>query len=184
MFNCPRSNYLNNVCRDCSRIYSEFKPDDDDFFLLKSYFDSDETYEKQEYILNFKMKIFYDNIEQKNVLESNLKRCLTLKIFRSSFDIYICFLEVLSRILFHSFYSITDENFFDKDCETYISLFHEFYKDFMIEINKNLKKNLFKKIFLEFEINKDYNSNFIRILNQKYIDVIKNKKCSDKKLYN
>ena len=129
LFNCPRSNFSINTCRDCSLCFFNFKQPSfirDGYHFLKSNF----VYELNDLRKNnsFRIKIFFANAEQKSVLESDLKRCLTLKIFHSKHDIYICFLEVLSRILFNSYYSIV-ENFDDKDdCEKTFHCFMTFMK--------------------------------------------------------
>ena len=173
MFNCPRSNFLRNTCRDCSLCFFHFKQPSfirDGYFFLESNF----TYELYELHKNntFKIKIFFLNSEQKSVLESDLKRCLTLKVFQSKHDIYISFLEVLSRILFNSFYSIVEDFDEKEDCDIYLSLFHDFYEDFINFLNEaNFEKDFFKKIFREFDLT-NYNSNFIKIVNQKNVDIV------------
>ena len=177
LFNCPRSNFLRNTCRDCSLCFFNFKQPS---FIRDGCLSLDSNFAYESYELhknnNFKIKIFFVNFKQKSVLESYLKRCLTLKIFQSKHDIYISFLEVFSRILFNSFYSIVEDFDEKEDCEIYLSLFHDFYEDFINFLNEtNFEKDFFKKFFREFDLT-NYNSNFIRIVNQKYIDIILEKR--------
>ena len=178
LFNCPRSYFIRSYCKDCCVCYStKIKQPS---FISDGYFflDSNFIYELHElrYKRYFKIKIFYRNFDEKEVVESDIRRCLTFKVFKSKHDIYIAFVEVLSRILFNSFYSIVEDFEEKEDSEIFISLFHDFYEKFIKFFNEaTFGKSFFRKIFHEFELI-NYNTDFIKIINDKYLNIVLEKR--------
>ena len=105
-----------------------------------------------------------------------MRRCLTFKVFQSKHEIYIAFVEVLSRILFNSFYSIVEDFDEKEDSKIFPSLFHDFFEDFIKFFNEaTFGKIFFKRIFRTFNLT-NYNTDFIKIINNEYTDVVLEKR--------
>ena len=60
------------------------------------------------FIMQFKLNICYKSLEQYTVLNSDQKRCLQLSVFQNECDIIIKYCEVLIRIFFIFFYSVSE----------------------------------------------------------------------------
>ena len=63
---------------------------------------------KNNFITHFRLNICYKSFEQYTVLNSAQKRCLQLSVFQNECDIIIKHCEVLVRIFFNLFYSISE----------------------------------------------------------------------------
>ena len=183
LFNCPRSYFIRSYCKDCSVcLFIKFKQPS---FIRDGYFSLDSNFIHELHELrhkrHFRIKIFYRNFDEKSIVESDMRRCLTFKVFHSKHDIYIAFVEVFSRILFNSFYSIVEDFNEKEDSEIFLSLFHDFYEKFIKFFNEaTFGKKFFKKIFHDFKLT-NYNTDFIKILNNKYTDIVLEKRRQNDK---
>ena len=127
---------------------------------------------KNNFITQFKLNICYKSLEQYTVLNSDQKRCLQLSVFQNECDIIIKYCEVLIRIFFNFFYSVS-ESFvgFEKPGKLtkYFECCLRFTERFFFErMAKLLYADKFKEIFLDYEPESDHDISYIRIINEKY----------------
>ena len=117
LFNCPRSNYAVNHCALCSQLCIDPLNDCVDlhntdlrYKLIKSSifaYDVKQLF-KNNFITQFKLNICYKSLEQYTVLNSDQKRCLQLSVFQNECDIIIKYCELLIRIFFNFFCSVSE----------------------------------------------------------------------------
>ena len=158
LFNGPGSNYAVNDCSLCSRlyidplVYPEQKVDlrnntDLRYKLIKN---SMFAYDVKQLLMNnfmtqFKLNICYKSLEQYTVLNSDQKRCLQLPVFQNECDIIIKYCEVLVRIFYNIFYSVSEllvafekpgklTNYFEC-CLRFIECFFERMVNFYMQIS-------------------------------------------------
>ena len=142
-FNCPRSNYAVNNCKQCSRLF--VRSDSTDFlaslelrynliFVNCAFFDSVQPFFKESFITRFNLNIAYKSHKHYKAIMSDQKRCLELSVFNSPCDIIVKCCEVLVRIYANYFYFV----------------FHDFKYDYSMDIfTKKLsqKKEFFLSLF-------------------------------------
>ena len=95
--------------------------------------------------MQFKLNICYKSLEQYTVLNSDQKRCLQLSVFQNECDIIIKYCEVLVRIFYNIFYSVSEllvafekpgklTNYFEC-CLRFIECFFERMVNFYMQIS-------------------------------------------------
>ena len=109
---------------------------------------------KNNFIMQLKLNICYKSLEQYTVLNSDQKRCLQLSVFQNEYDIIIKYCEVLVRIFFNFFYSVSEslaafEN--PGKLTKYFECCLRFIERFFERMGKLLYADKFKEILLHYE---------------------------------
>ena len=121
--------------------------------------------------MQFKLNICYKSLEQYTVLNSDQKRCLQLPVFQNECDIIIKYCEVLVRIFYNIFYSVSELLVaFEKPGKltNYFECCLRFIESFFKRMVKLLYADKFKEIFLPYEPENDYDLSYFRIINKNY----------------
>ena len=177
LFDCPRTQFARNTCPNCSRIYVKdiIKPSNFkciSHFQCISLFDSAAlSKECQDLIKQFNFIVFFDTYQQYQIIISDRKRCLNSYVIQNHIQSVLAFFEIQLRVFVNFFYNLIEyipkdyQTFFLKNCFT-------FAHRFIVWSVKEIKVECFQKVFDEI----DYNEfNFIKVINNKYIDFCKKK---------
>ena len=178
LFACPRTIFAKNNCLQCSRIYVKKSIDKPKNFssiskLKFSYFFNSVGLSTAciDIIKQFEFNIFFDSLEQFEIVNSDRKRCLTTFVIQEHVQFILKFFEVQLRILINFFYSLIDtipknfDIFFLKQC---FSFAHKFVVYCIDKINSDYFREIFEEV--------DYNDyHFIKVINKKFIDFCKKK---------
>ena len=172
LFYCPRSIFSKNDGSNCSGLFLkkelEVSFEYFDNFNILSYLDTDEK-EIQEFDFN----IFWNNDQQKTVINSTTKRCLNTFVIQYYKQFLLLILEIQFRTFSNFFHSLSktfsndkhERVLFMKISIYYIRKFalYTLYNINFIELN-----NLFKEIeYDQFE--------FLKVVNKKYKEELKRK---------
>ena len=127
--------------------------------------------ECQDLIKQFNFIVFFDTYQQYQIIISDRKRCLNSYVIQNHIQFVLAFFEIQLSIFVNCFYNLIDyipkdyQTFFLKNCFT-------FAHRFIVWSVKEIKVECFQKVFDEI----DYNEfNFIKVINNKYIDFYKKK---------
>ena len=109
MFNCSRSDFANDNCNLCCRLYVDelFRPAN---FNIKIDFDFFSTELKNYFYKNRHSKIdinlFYDSLKHIESTNSDKSRCLTVLIINNVCELIILFFETQIRIFYNFFFKL------------------------------------------------------------------------------
>ena len=124
----------------------------------------------------FSLNIFYGSKKVYDIIKSDEQRCIKLVTVSNQSDLIILFAEVFVRIFCHHFYLVwLDFLFLPEQTAKGISkrerfLMHLCLKGFFETVMQSLYPGSFKEIFSTYERNKAYSCDFVRIINNHYID--------------
>ena len=165
LFYCPRSIFSKNDCLNCSRLFlkKELEISFEFFenFNILSYLDTDEK-EIQE----FEFNIFWNNDQQKSVINSDIKRCLNSFVIQYYKQFLLLILEIQFRIFLNFFHSLSKTFSNEKEerilfMKISISYVRKFALYTLYNINFTELNNLFEEIeYDQFE--------FLKVINKKY----------------
>ena len=92
LFYCPRSFFANNDCLNCSRLF--LKKEIEVSLEYFEEFNVSNFYSDENEIQEFDFNIFWSNDQQKNVISSDIKRCLNSFIIQYSKQFLLLFFEI------------------------------------------------------------------------------------------
>ena len=175
MFNCSRSDFANDNCSLCCRLYIDelFRPTN---FNIKIDFDFFSTELKDYFYKNGYSKIninlFYDSLKHIESINSDKCRCLTVLVINNVCELMILFFETQIRIFYNFFVKLSVDVFFTI-CErkNFLTDCFNFVLNFIKYCLKNIKISMFEEIFFNY----DYSSFPIKIINNKYKEFVKKK---------
>ena len=165
LFYCPRSIFLKNDCSNCSRLFLkkelEVSFEYFDSFNILSYLDTDEK-EIQEFDFN----IFWNNDQQKTVINSNIKRCLNSFVIQYYKQFLLLILEIQFRIFSNFFHSLSKTFSNDKEERILFMKISIYYiRKFALYILYNINYIELNNLFEEIEYDQ---FEFLKVVNKKY----------------
>ena len=119
MFNCSRSDFANDNCNLCCRLYIDelFRPAN---FNIKIDFDFFSTELKNYFYKNRHSKVdinlFYDSLKHIESINSDKSRCLMVLVINNVCELIILFFETQIRIFYNFFFKLSVDVFFT-NCE-------------------------------------------------------------------
>ena len=171
LFYCPRSIFAKNNCLKCSRVFLrkelEIRVDFIEEFNIFRYIESDEK------LNDFEFNVFWSNKQQKEIIESDISRCLNSFVIQYYKEFLFLFLEINFRILSTFFFRIGKLIFNDiSERKTFLNISFKFVKKiiiyFLYSVNLIELNNLFEEIdFDEFS--------HLKVINRKYKEDLKKK---------
>ena len=172
LFYCPRSIFSKSDCLKCSRLFlkKELEVPFEFFenFNILSYLDSDE-----EEIQKFEFSIFWNNDQQKTVINSNIKRCLNTFIIQYSKQFLLLFLEIQFRVFSNFFQSLSKAFSNEKEERIlFMKLAIYFVRKFALYILHSIKLVDLNNLFEEIEFDQ---FKFLKVVNKKYKEELKRK---------
>ena len=167
LFYCPRSFFAKNDCLLCSRL---FVKTDLDFKVNFSVLSKKDTIISGK---NYHFNFFWDNKQQKDIINSDLKRCLNTVVIQDSFDFLLFFFEIQGRYFSNFFKSLVEVCSLTKPQKFYLITFsNELFDNFFCYVLRHVKVNCLNDLFEEVEINQ---FKHLKVINKKYKEHLKNK---------
>ena len=166
LFYCPRSFFSKNDCFICSRRYLKKELECPIKFFENENISSQIETEKE-----YDFKFFWDNEQQKNVINSNIKRCLSTFIIQDSRELLFLFFEIQGRYFANFFHSLSKVCLDTKEERYYfIKISNELFQDFFSYILRNVRLNYLNDLFDEIEFD---HFKYLKIINKKYKEELK-----------
>ena len=165
LFYCPRSIFSKSDCLNCSRLFlkKELEVSSECFenFNILSYLDADEK-ELQE----FEFNIFWNNDQQKSVINSGIKRCLNTFIIQYSKQFLLLILEIQFRVFSKFFYSLSKTFSNEKEERIlFMKLSINFVRKFALYILHSINLVDLNNLFEEIEFDQ---FKYLKVINKKY----------------
>ena len=165
LFYCERSIFSKSDCLKCSRLFlkKELEVSSDFFenYNILSYLDSDE-----EEIKNFEFNIFWNNKQQKTVINSDIKRCLNTFIIQYSKQFLLLILEIQFRVFSNFFYFLSKTFSNEKEERILFMKLPIYYvRKFALYIVHNINLVDLNNLFEEIEFDQ---FKFLKVINKKY----------------
>ena len=166
LFYCPRSFFAKSDCLLCSRLFVKDVDFKVDFSVLKK---KDTIISIKDYNFNF----FWDNKKQKDIINSDLKRCLNTVVIQDRFDLLFYFIEIQGRYYSNFFKCLAELCLLNKPQQFHlITLSNELFDNFICYILRHVNLKCLNDLFEEVEINQFKN---LKVINKKYKEYLKNK---------
>ena len=171
LFYCPRSIFSESNCLSCSRLFLkkelEIRFDFFETFNLFSYLESDN--EIQEFIFS----IFWNNEQQKNVIQSDISRCLNSFVVQYYKQFLLLILEIHFRVLCNFFYCLS-KTFSNERNEriSFLKISFKYIEKFTLYILYNINFIELKKLFEEIEFDQ---FKYLKVINKKYKEELRKK---------
>ena len=166
LFYCPRSFFAKSDCLLCSRLFVKDVDFKVDFSVLKK---KDTIISIKDYNFNF----FWDNKKQKDIINSDLKRCLNTVVIQDRFDLLFYFIEIQGRYYSNFFKCLAELCLLNKLQQFHlITLSNELFDNFICYILRHVNLKCLNDLFEEVEINQFKN---LKVINKKYKEYLKNK---------
>ena len=176
LFYCPRSIFAKNTCLRCSRLFVkkelEISFDFIEGFNFLSYFES----EKIDFCEEFEFNVFFNDDQQRDVINSDVKRCLNSFVVRDRIQFLLLILEIYFRIFSNFFYSLSKDFSSERNERIFfLRVSFDYIKKFTLyvlyDINCIELQNLFEEVdFEQFHFLKVINKKYKEELNKKYAD--------------
>ena len=166
LFYCPRSSFAKNEC-NCARVFLKKEIEVNAEYLenlnILPHLDSDKNkFEMHAFEFNF----FWNNEQQRSVINSNIKRCLSTFIVQYHNQFLLLFLEVQIRIFMNFFVKLSKNFSKEKDeIELFLKMSLYFVRKFSIFVINNINFSELEKLFNEIEFGQ---FQFIKVINKKY----------------
>ena len=166
LFYCRRSFFARNECRLCSRLFIKsdiLVP----LFPNLTILNRDTIISEKKYEFNF----FWENTEQKDIISSNMVRCLDNVVIQDGIDFLVYFIEIQARYYCNFFICLS--KFISSERAEKIFLLEFSSKLFDCYLNyilRHVDLNAFKNIFDEVDINQ---FPYFKVVNRKYKEYLK-----------
>ena len=165
MFYCPRSAFAKNECI-CARLFLKKEVEVNAEYLenlnLLPYFDFIDEKLRPIFEFNF----FWSNEQQRSVINSNIKRCLSTFIVQYHNQFLLLFLEIQIRIFMNFFVKISKSFSKEKDeKELFLKMSLYFVRKFSIFVINNVNFSELEKLFNEIDFEQ---FQFMKVINNKY----------------
>ena len=166
LFYCKRSFFARNECKLCSRLFIRSN------ILLNSFpnltiLNKDSIISEKKYEFHF----FWDNKEQKDIINSNMTRCIDNVVIQDGTDFLVYFIEIQAR--YYSNFVICLSNFISVERSEKIFLLtfsSKLFDSYLNYILRHVDLNAFKNIFDEVDINQ---FPYFKVVNRKYKEYLK-----------
>ena len=165
LFYCKRSFFARNDCRLCSRLFIK-----SDILLplfpnLKSL--TNTIISEKKYDFNF----FWENEEQKDIINSSIKRCLDIVVIQDGNDFLVYFIEIQVRYYSNFFICLSKFISAEKDEKIFLLKFSsKLFDSYLNYILRKVDLDAFKNIFDEIDINQ---FPYFKVINRKYKEYLK-----------
>ena len=166
LFYCKRSFFAQSNCKLCSRLFIRSNKLPNSFPNL-TILNRDKIISEKKYEFNF----FWENKEQKDIINSNMARCIDNVVIQDATDFLVYFIEIQARYYCNFFICLSrfllvetsEKNFLLE----YSSKLFDCYLNYIL---KHVDLDAFKNIFDEIDINQ---FPYFKVINRKYKEYLK-----------
>ena len=167
LFYCPRSFFAKSNCLLCTRLI--LKGD----LLVEIKFSSLSKKDTCIFGKDYDFKYFWDNEHQRNVICSDLKRCLNVLVIQDSIDLLLQFIEIQGRYFSNFFHSLASVCTNTKSEKIYLlDLSANLFDNFLCYVLRHVKLNHLNDLFEKVDKGQ---FKYLRVINKKYKEKLKNK---------
>ena len=166
LFYCPRSFFASSDCKLCSRIY--LKKD-----LLFYPFPNLRYLKINEHTSEYDFNFFWSDENQKDIINSDIKRCLNVSVIQYSTGFLPLFVEIQGRYycnFFKCLVDILDVQLSQKKIVLEIS--SKLFNSYICYILRRVNLVALESMFQQIEINQ---FKYLKVINKKYKDYLKEK---------
>ena len=166
LFYCPRSFFASSDCKLCSRIY--LKKD-----LLVYPFPNLRYLKINEYTSQYDFNYFWSDENQKEIINSDIKRCLNISVIQHSSDFLPLFVEIQGRYYCNFFKCLTD--FLDvklSQKKIVLELSSKLFNSYICYILRHVNLVAVESMFQQIEVNQ---FKYLKVINKKYKEYLKEK---------
>ena len=166
LFYCPRSFFASSNCKVCSRIYQ--KKD-----LLIFPFPNLLYLKVNEYTSEYDFNFLWSDENQREIINSDIKRCLNISVIQKSVGLLPLFVEIQGRYYCNFFMCLVD--FLDinsSEKKNLLKISSKLFNNYICYILKNVNLNVLESMFQEIEINQ---FQYLKVINEKYKKYLQNK---------
>ena len=167
LFYCPRSFFAKSNCLLCKRLF--LRKD----LIVSIEFDSLLKANTVISEKDYDFKYFWDNEHQRNVICSDMKRCLNVLVIQDSIDLLLQFIEIQGRYFNNFFHTLAGLCSIKKSEKIYlINLSANLFDNFLCYVLRHVRLNYLNDLFEDISKNQ---FKYLRVINQKYKDKLKKK---------
>ena len=167
LFHCPRSFFSKNTCLLCSRL---FVKSEIDFRIDFSILSEKQTIISQK---DYDFKFFWDNKQQKEIINSDLRRCLNVVVIQEGYDFLLYFFEIQGRYFSNFFKCLVEKCSMNKRKRLYfMELSTHLFNSFLCYILRHVNLKSLNEFFEEVEINQ---FKYLKVVNKMYKEYLKKK---------
>ena len=167
LFYCKRSFFARNDCKFCSRLFVKNDLLNVGSFPNLTILNRNTVISEKNYDFNF----FWESNEQKNIINSNIARCIDNVVIQDGTDFLVYFLEIQGRYYCNFFINLSRllliETFQKNVLLDYSSKLFDCYLDYILN---HIDLDAFKNIFDEIDINQ---FQYFKVINRKYKEYLK-----------
>ena len=167
LFYCKRSFFAKNDCKFCSRLFVK-----SDLLYPRSF--PDLTILNEKTVIsekNYDFNFFWESNEQKDIINSNMVRCIDNVVIQDGTDFLVYFLEIQGRYYCNFFIYLSRlllvERFQKNVLLEYSSKLFNSYLNYILN---HVDLDAFKNIFDEIDINQ---FQYFKVINRKYKEYLK-----------
>ena len=166
LFYCPRSFFAKSECKLCSRLFLHKEMG---FPIEFSILSRKTIISEKKYQFNF----FWVDKDQRDIINSDMKRCLNTVVIQDGLDFLLYFFEILGRYYCNFFKSLTDVlSFNNSEKKNFIELSSNLLNSFFCYILRHVNLSSLNELFEEVEFNQFQH---LKVINKKYKEHLKKK---------
>ena len=166
LFYCKRSFFAKNDCKFCSRLFVTSSELPNSFPNL-TILNRNEIISEKKYNFNF----FWENNEQKDVINSNMARCIDNVVIQDATDFLVYFIEIQARYYCNFFISLSRLLLVERSEKNFLLEYSsKLFDSYLNYILKHVDLDAFKNIFDEIDINQ---FPYFKVINRKYKEYLK-----------
>ena len=168
LFYCKRSFFARNECKICSRLF--IKSD-----ILVPLFPNLTILNRNTVISEKKYDFifFWENKEQKDIINSNMERCLDNVVIQDGIDFLVYFIEIQVRYYCNFFICLSNFISVKRDEKIFLLEFSsKLFDSYLNYILRHCDLNALKNIFDQVDINQ---FPYFKVINRKYKEYLKKK---------
>ena len=166
LFYCPRSFFASNNCKLCSRIY--LKKD-----LLVYPFPNLMYLKVNEYTSQYDFNFFWSDENQREIINSDIKRCLNISVIQKGTGFLPLFVEIQGRYFCNFFKSLTD--FLNVELsrkKKLLEVSSKLFNGYICYILRHVNLVSLESMFQQIEVNQ---FQYLKVINKKYKEYLKEK---------
>lgn len=168
LFYCPRSFFAASDCKLCSRLFIKKN-------MLVFPFPNFTILNRETVILEKKydFNFFWVDENQKDIINSDMKRCLNNVVIQESTDFLVYFIEIQGRYYCNFFKCLSDFLPVNKAEKIYLLEFSsELFNSYLCYILRHINLTGLKSIFEQVNVNQ---FPYLKVINKKYKEYLKDK---------
>ena len=166
LFYCKRSFFARSNCKLCSRLFIKSNKLPNSFPNL-TILNRNKIISEKKYDFHF----FWENKEQKDIINSNMARCIDNVVIQDATDFLVYFIEIQARYYCNFFICLSRFLLVERSEKNFLLEYSsKLFDCYLNYILKHVDLDAFKNIFDEIDINQ---FPYFKVINRKYKEYLK-----------